>query len=1166
MSETRAARGGACPGKGEWCASTRCSSGRGWPRSVSLWRPWAGPDDLAYVLYTSGSTGKPKGVEIPHRALTNFLWAMRNRPGCNEDDVLLAVTTLSFDIAGLELFLPLIVGGQVEVASRRMAADGRLLRARLEAGGISVLQATPATWRMLLDAGWTGTPGLKVLCGGEGLPRELADRLLERCGELWNMYGPTETTIWSSAQRITADDAEITIGRPIANTEFYIVDANLQPVPIGVPGELLIGGDGLARGYRNRPELTAQQFIAHPFSDVAGARVYRTGDLARYRDDGQVVHMGRLDHQVKIRGFRIELGEIETRLDQHPSVHNSVVVARHDDAGGAYLAAYVVAAPGAIPTIGELRRFLQNDLPDYMVPTAFVHLDEFPLTPNGKVDRRSLPEPDHARPALESAYVAARTPTERTLVGIWQELLAVEQVGIHDNFFDLGGHSLLALQLINRILATFGVDIPLQTLFEAATIDSLSEHVDRILSVDETLGSRPTAGPTRLTDSERKLVQIWEDLFDVRPIGTKESFLDLQGDTDRLEEMMMETRRVFGVFAEGLSARAFLREPTIRALAATIDGPTRGGSASLVVRLQANGAGNPLFLVHAGGGYVFFYRALAARLERPVYAIRAETPADGGGAPFAQAESIEAVAARYVAEVKAVQPNGPYTLGGACVGGVIAFEMARQIQASGEEIAGPVLIFDSIAANNAHLDTEDLDVLRDSGIYSYDRGVRGLRQWVSRNLRGVRQTDVIGAAAYIGQAIIRRAASGRRRVVASVERRAREVGSRFAGNPRREIPSVTESVETPEQLQTRFMAESLDAALRLRLLVSTRSLCRRPGGVPGRRERPVREVVARTRDRGGCRARPARKASGHVGGSIGHGHRIPRRSVPPSRRRRRRGIPIRGSFPSQAHVRSRVAPTRPTPPPVPDPPAVAGDGDGTDVVGVRLEGVQRKAVRLGRVPEGAEKTRRLVRTERHVEAVEGAGEAAPEGLQEGLLPGPGLVEAPETNRLRKRLQPGDLAGREGRPSQGRGIAQPPHPLDVHADSAAPGGQGADHDCLGVGQAELQVAVRLGEARLAARAVAEAQLHGLLSQALRQQEAQEGAPGDEAVAGSGEHEARGTLPLVGRQVPVQRGHHGGRRVERCRPHVHRPLLRAVVAGSPVGCVFGQGGCSLLFLED
>ena len=441
----------------------------------------AGPEDIAYVLYTSGSTGKPKGVEIPHRALTNFLCSMRAEPGCSERDVLLAVTTLSFDIAGLELYLPLISGGHIVLASREGAVDGQLLQQLIDSSGATLLQATPATWRMLLESGWPGTNRLTALCGGEGLPKELARRLLERVAVLWNMYGPTETTVWSSVQRLRSDDAEITIGRPIANTTFYILDGNLQPVPVGVPGELFIGGDGLARGYRNRPELTAEKFISDPFSKRSGARLYRTGDLARYRDDGQVVHLGRLDHQVKIRGFRIELGEIEAVLDRYPAVQKSVVVARSRGASAedAYLAAYVVAEPGAEPTLGELRRELGAALPDYMVPSAFMIMDELPLTPNGKVDRRALPEPNQLRPGLENTPVAARTPTEQTLVEIWKEILKVEQVGTHDDFFELGGHSLLATRMIGRIERDCGVTLPMRSLLDTPTVAGLAETIVR---------------------------------------------------------------------------------------------------------------------------------------------------------------------------------------------------------------------------------------------------------------------------------------------------------------------------------------------------------------------------------------------------------------------------------------------------------------------------------------------------------------------------------------------------------------------------------------------------------------------------------------------------------------------------------------------------------------
>ena len=300
-------------------------------------------NNLAYVIYTSGSTGVPKGVEIPHGALLNFLLSMQQRPGLTARDVLVAVTTFSFDIAGLEIFLPLIAGAKLVFLSRADAADGVRLLAQVQNQRATVLQATPSTWRMLLDAKWAGNPPLKMLCGGEALPRDLADQLLAQGGELWNMYGPTETTIWSSADHVTRKDATITIGAPIANTQLYVLDPRLQLVPVGVTGELHIGGLGLARGYRNRPELTAERFIPDPFSDRPGARLYKTGDVARLREDGRIEVLGRLDHQVKIRGFRIELGEIETALATHPGVLSVVVVVREDTPGDKRLVAYLTA-------------------------------------------------------------------------------------------------------------------------------------------------------------------------------------------------------------------------------------------------------------------------------------------------------------------------------------------------------------------------------------------------------------------------------------------------------------------------------------------------------------------------------------------------------------------------------------------------------------------------------------------------------------------------------------------------------------------------------------------------------------------------------------------------------------------------------------------------------
>ena len=337
----------------------------------------AQPGNLAYVLYTSGSTGKPKGVQISHRALVNFLTSMSREPGLIASDILLAVTTLSFDIAGLELWLPLMLGARVVIARAEVAMDGKRLAAQLAQCKATVMQATPATWRLLLEAGWVGDPNLKILCGGEAWSEELARQLLSRCGSLWNMYGPTETTIWSAAEKVESARLPL-IGPPIANTQFYVLDTHLQPVPVVVPGELHIGGAGLARGYLNRPELTAEKFTPNPFNREPGARLYKTGDLARYRADGKIEFLGRMDHQVKIRGFRIELGDVESALRQHPNLRDLAVVARENAAGDKQLVAYVVARQSPPPTAGELRGFLKEKLPDYMVPSTFVNLEALP--------------------------------------------------------------------------------------------------------------------------------------------------------------------------------------------------------------------------------------------------------------------------------------------------------------------------------------------------------------------------------------------------------------------------------------------------------------------------------------------------------------------------------------------------------------------------------------------------------------------------------------------------------------------------------------------------------------------------------------------------------------------------------------------------------------------
>jgi amino acid adenylation domain-containing protein len=467
--------------------------------------------NLAYAIYTSGSTGVPKGVEIPHEALVNFLVSMKERPGLTAQDVLVAVTTISFDIAGLEIFLPLMTGARLVLLSREDAADGYRVLHHLNANNATLLQATPATWRLLLDAKWPGHPQLKMLCGGEALPRELANQLLAKGGELWNMYGPTETTIWSSAAQVTRDDATIHIGRPIANTELYILDRHLQPVPVGVPGELHIGGTGLARGYHNRSELTTEKFIAHPFSADPEARLYKTGDLARFLPDGNIEHLGRLDHQVKVRGFRVELGEIEQVLNQHPGVQTSVVVLREDTPGDKRLTAYLVSRNGAA-SASELREYLLDKLPNYMVPAAFFPLEALPLTPNGKVDRKALPAPGSERPELSSNYVAPSNPTERILSDIWTKSLGLKKVGIHDNFFDLGGHSLLMVQVQAKVAEKLNTPVSIVEMFQYPTVGSLARHL-----------SQPSAGSDRLQKVQERTRQRKEALGrQVKPKGASQ--------------------------------------------------------------------------------------------------------------------------------------------------------------------------------------------------------------------------------------------------------------------------------------------------------------------------------------------------------------------------------------------------------------------------------------------------------------------------------------------------------------------------------------------------------------------------------------------------------------------------------------------------------------------
>jgi len=455
--------------------------------------PASDPEQLAYVIYTSGSSGVPKGVEVPHRALVNLLESVRRRPGLDSGDVLVSVTTLSFDIAALELFLPLVCGARLVVAPAATVRDPRALARLLEESGATVMQATPTAWRLLVRSGWEGRPGLRALCGGEALPPELAEALLSRGLELWNMYGPTETTIWSSAARVRRG-GPVTIGGPLANTTLHVLDENLRPLPEDAEGELYIGGHGVARGYRNRRELTAERFVPDPFSREPSARLYRTGDLVKRRGDGELEYLGRLDQQLKVRGVRIEAGEVESNLLRHPGVAHAVAVARADGAGDAELVAYAVPSGMAVVSPAGLRRFLRGTLPEPLVPSAVVLLPELPTTPNGKVDRGALPPPPHERDP-DRELVPPQTPLERRLVELWERELGIPRIGVTDDFFDLGVPSLAAARLFARTERELGCELPLGALFRAPTVEQLARLLEQDREVDASATSLVLLAP-----------------------------------------------------------------------------------------------------------------------------------------------------------------------------------------------------------------------------------------------------------------------------------------------------------------------------------------------------------------------------------------------------------------------------------------------------------------------------------------------------------------------------------------------------------------------------------------------------------------------------------------------------------------------------------------------
>ncbi|AWW30824.1 thioester reductase [Echinicola strongylocentroti] len=440
---------------------------------------------LAYVLYTSGSTGNPKGVKISHKNLTNLLLSVKKKPGLNAKDRLLAITTISFDIAGIELFLPLITGATVVLAEATAIKDGRLLHKLLREKDISFMQATPATWRMLVMAGWEQPLPLRILSGGEAFPKDLALLLLRRCDEVWNGYGPTETTIYSTMKKLAITDPVITIGKPIAHTGIYVLDENQLPVKNGTIGEIHISGEGVADGYLNRPELTTERFVPNPFSHNFPV-LYKTGDLGRILPTGDIECLGRIDHQVKIRGFRIELGEIEQQLLEETAIKEVAVHPWEDTPGNKRLASYVVlndpsqAAEGTFAQlVTNWKENLSKKLPEYMIPADWIPMDQLPLTANQKIDRKGLPKPKLQRTASLDAIEKPGTETEKTIHAIWCKSFRVPSISIDTDFFDMGGHSLLAVEVMTKVDRESGKNLPLTTLFSYPTIRKFAAHLDQ---------------------------------------------------------------------------------------------------------------------------------------------------------------------------------------------------------------------------------------------------------------------------------------------------------------------------------------------------------------------------------------------------------------------------------------------------------------------------------------------------------------------------------------------------------------------------------------------------------------------------------------------------------------------------------------------------------------
>ncbi|HSC57151.1 MAG TPA: amino acid adenylation domain-containing protein, partial [Nitrospira sp.] len=663
-------------------------------------------DNLAYVIYTSGSTGKPKGVMVEHATVMNFFAAMDQVIG-PEKGVWLAVVNVSFDPSVLELWWSLTRGLHVVFWGGIHDVLERPIPELIQKFSVTHMTLIPSFLRtvLMLPGASESLARLRVLAlGGEACPVNLVRELGHAPNRrILNFYGPTETTVVATAWEIPPNPDFMSIGRPIANTQTFVLDQQLRLKPLGAVGELYVGGSSVARGYLRRPELTDERFIKNSFSTTSD-RLYRTGDLARYREDGTLEYAGRIDGQVKIRGHRVELGEIEACLGRSPEVKAAAVDVRPGSSGETRLIAYVVPRPGEPPSKRALRESLQCVLPSYMIPADFVFVGSLPCTENGKLDRHALPAPPETGTS-DAELTREPTPLEAKLLLVWCEALNRKTVGLDDNFFEIGGDSLAAIALIVGIEKYFNVELPLQALFNHPTVARLSDELARLLEGNGLVQSRPDDGQPR-TATERQILAIWRNLLPACRIGMRDSFFGLGG-APFFDQMLAALRDSFGAYAEAIPRGLIIEDATIEAIARMIDEQVEPVS-PLVLCVQPNGHGRPLFLIHDGAGQLFFYPVLAAHLgnDRPVYGLRPPTKSHGHYRSFEKTRTVQELAELYITEIRKIRPHGPYLLGGSCFGGVIAFEMAQQLRAAGDDV-GPLLLFDSFVLNNArarHMD------------------------------------------------------------------------------------------------------------------------------------------------------------------------------------------------------------------------------------------------------------------------------------------------------------------------------------------------------------------------------------------------------------------------------------------------------------------------------